>query len=543
MSTRNAIWILYALCTVSTASADNFIREWGGAQGGYIIDQADRKITITAPGIYKFEATDGDDLGTIDKIVIVEGGFTGQVYLYVARDDEAGGGDGALDVELIDLTGASAGRIKELRIAGDLAADGPVRATSISGPFTVGDDILDDIEVEVLGGDISCHSMRDLTVSARTESSPRPPNITVYTLAWYNHTIDVRHGSLHQVYIWGQLTGEIKVAEDVNLLLLAWVTGNIDIGRDLNGLQLAKLDGTLRVGRDLILDDFYYLLEGGSGELTVERNLSGVLDIIATGFAGPISIHGDMPGRIDIWTSGDLTGTITIGGSLSGSIGISDNLFDSARDLSGGHIIVNGSLTESGYIWVGGSFQGDTEFIAIDYDGWDEADTWESGATITVGEDTYEGNEPDAHVWEITSCKADMNNDELVDFFDIDPFVTAITDPGQYALDYPGLAYSMVFHGDLNCDGYVDFFDIDPFVARAITDPCCYEECGDCPERFGGEGGGESLSPLEMAIELATHIAPERYDTLVEMIALLAAAQKDAEKAAYWTAVWAALSE
>ncbi len=55
----------------------------------------------------------------------------------------------------------------------------------------------------------------------------------------------------------------------------------------------------------------------------------------------------------------------------------------------------------------------------------------------------------------------DLNCDGVVDFFDIDAFVMAVTDPAGYAATYPGCDPA---GGDINGDGFVDFFDIDGFV-------------------------------------------------------------------------------
>ena len=55
----------------------------------------------------------------------------------------------------------------------------------------------------------------------------------------------------------------------------------------------------------------------------------------------------------------------------------------------------------------------------------------------------------------------DCNCDGVVDFFDIDPFVLAITDPAAYAAAYPDCDIATA---DCNEDGTIDFFDIDPFV-------------------------------------------------------------------------------
>jgi hypothetical protein len=55
----------------------------------------------------------------------------------------------------------------------------------------------------------------------------------------------------------------------------------------------------------------------------------------------------------------------------------------------------------------------------------------------------------------------DMNCDGVVDGFDIQPFVLALTDPDAYESLYPDCN---VLNGDINGDGAVDGFDIQPFV-------------------------------------------------------------------------------
>ncbi len=55
----------------------------------------------------------------------------------------------------------------------------------------------------------------------------------------------------------------------------------------------------------------------------------------------------------------------------------------------------------------------------------------------------------------------DLNCDGNVDFFDIDAFVLAITDPAGYEAAYPDCDIMLA---DCNGDGSVDFFDIEPFV-------------------------------------------------------------------------------
>jgi hypothetical protein len=55
----------------------------------------------------------------------------------------------------------------------------------------------------------------------------------------------------------------------------------------------------------------------------------------------------------------------------------------------------------------------------------------------------------------------DLNCDGLVNSFDIDPFVLALTSPAAYALAYPECN---IMAADVNCDGLINAFDIDPFV-------------------------------------------------------------------------------
>ncbi len=56
----------------------------------------------------------------------------------------------------------------------------------------------------------------------------------------------------------------------------------------------------------------------------------------------------------------------------------------------------------------------------------------------------------------------DLNCDGVLDFFDIDPFVLAVTDVPGYLTQYPDCDYTLA---DCNGDGVVDFFDIDSFVS------------------------------------------------------------------------------
>jgi len=62
---------------------------------------------------------------------------------------------------------------------------------------------------------------------------------------------------------------------------------------------------------------------------------------------------------------------------------------------------------------------------------------------------------------QVQAIVGDLNCDGIVDLFDIDPFVLALTKPAVYYTQYPD-CYRMA--ADANGDGIVNTFDIDSFV-------------------------------------------------------------------------------
>jgi hypothetical protein len=70
------------------------------------------------------------------------------------------------------------------------------------------------------------------------------------------------------------------------------------------------------------------------------------------------------------------------------------------------------------------------------------------------------------------SSRGDANCDGSIDFFDIDPFLTALFDLSAYEATYCGGA---ICTADGDCSGSIDFFDIDPILA------CLFEACQACP--------------------------------------------------------------
>ncbi len=64
----------------------------------------------------------------------------------------------------------------------------------------------------------------------------------------------------------------------------------------------------------------------------------------------------------------------------------------------------------------------------------------------------------------------DINCDGGVDFFDIDPFVLALSGPTAFAAAFPECAW---LNADIDGDNNVTFFDIDPWVARLMAGGSC----------------------------------------------------------------------
>ncbi|MCC7203704.1 MAG: S8 family serine peptidase [Phycisphaeraceae bacterium] len=65
--------------------------------------------------------------------------------------------------------------------------------------------------------------------------------------------------------------------------------------------------------------------------------------------------------------------------------------------------------------------------------------------------------------WSAQPVLGDLNGDGLVNVQDINPFVLALADAGQFALTYPNVLLALT--GDMSGDGLVDVQDINPFVA------------------------------------------------------------------------------
>ncbi len=347
------------------------------------------------------------------------------------------------------------------------------------------------------------------------------------------------------IKIGGNLTGDITVNGNMEAdsgydgWTYLWVVGDIattsdvEIKGNMGGFVRVDgdLEGSIDVDGDLIRNTWYdetFIVNGDlSGSANIGNDCLGDMDLHE--LSGSLSFGGDVNRSIDITgTSGPMTGLVHVGGDITGAVG----RVRGAAGLSG-KVLIDGKLAKSGQNVRFADPVTSTGAIAVDYDGWHSTDdAWEAGAYITVDGTDYSGNAFDYRVYKITRCKGDMDNNGSVDFDDVDPFVAALSDPDpdDFEAAYPGRGGSMLYHGDIDCDSDIDFDDVDPFVARIG------QACVGCPERDGGGGG--QLSPLELARELAIHIAPQRYDDLCDIIAAVAQRQRNAERAAYWTAVW-----
>ncbi len=94
-----------------------------------------------------------------------------------------------------------------------------------------------------------------------------------------------------------------------------------------------------------------------------------------------------------------------------------------------------------------------------------------TGMAVVAWEDDR-GASPDVYAQNVNlngtlGNLGDLNCDQAVNAFDIDPFVLALTSPDEYAAAYPDCDWLLA---DVNNDAAVNAFDIDVFVA-ALTGP------------------------------------------------------------------------
>ncbi|MGD8453079.1 MAG: hypothetical protein PVJ57_14770 [Phycisphaerae bacterium] len=398
--------------------------------------------------------------------ILVRGPYDGSIYVFGSITSSPG-------VDGIRIWGDMSGSVE---VTGDL--------NSILVGEWYGGDVLGDIAV---GGDVGSVEVRgDIAASGTLDVGGSVMDLVLISgdLAGavyvdYDLSGNPMLGGLEVV---GSVTssGRISVDEDVlsTIVIMEEQAGEIVVGGALEGrlfTEYGEMPGTLTVGE--CQGSVSISTEGGedfTGNITVAQDVSGVLH-----------------------TAG-MYGEILIGGDMHGTLYVDGDLADPAGDLSGGHVIINGSLWDDTVCIFGTVvLEEGGPFIAVDYDGWHDSDEWAYGACIRVGEGLYYENTPALHLWEISACKGDMNNDGVTDNFDISPFISALGDhtpQSDYDYAYPGLLGSVVYHGDMDCDEIFNNFDIAPFMLR-LTNPAGYASqypgCDPCLALGGREGGGE----------------------------------------------------
>ena len=170
---------------------------------------------------------------------------------------------------------------------------------------------------------------------------------------------------------------------------------------------------------------------------------------------------------------------------LTASDGAGDDYFALSVSISGGTVVIgacgdddNGAWSGSAYVFKepAGGWENMTETVKLtasdgaveDYFG---VSVSISADTAVVGAPYDDDNGEDsgsAYVFDVGGYETgDLNCDGVLNAFDIDPFVLALTDPAGYAAAWPDCDRMLA---DCNGDGEVNAFDIDPFV-ELLTGP------------------------------------------------------------------------
>ena len=302
---RNVVLSAFCVAWLSAAAlGDNYISEWyDDPNGAYEINQSEQSVTILAPGTYGFEAVDGEQLGDIDLIETDPNGIAGAVYLYVERDPNEGTGPGARDVKEINLSTAQSSEVSGLKIERDLGEFGHIVAGRISGDFIVGQDILHDMEIETLLGNVQCDGMGNFTVTGGPTA--RHTGSIFVTSAYAAH-MDIRGSMDGTIYMVGGLSqaGRIDVSEDLLYLSIGPLAGEVVVGGHLGTADLHETTG---------------LVEAETGSMYVWGH---------TGLWGTLRLRGDLPVGNCIQVLHDVNpdGRIEVGGNVIGLIWVDDVL-------------------------------------------------------------------------------------------------------------------------------------------------------------------------------------------------------------------------
>ncbi|TWT46074.1 hypothetical protein RAS1_25210 [Phycisphaerae bacterium RAS1] len=125
-----------------------------------------------------------------------------------------------------------------------------------------------------------------------------------------------------------------------------------------------------------------------------------------------------------------------------------------AREGDGVDVDGNGLLDDDAFLSV---FNNDDSFLTADRRYYFHCDL-RNGAAVSLGQALLVMQLPPR----AATLIGDANCDGEVNILDINPFILAIGDPAQYALDFPCCPLA---NSDVNGDGNVDILDINPFIA------------------------------------------------------------------------------
>jgi hypothetical protein len=350
----------------------------------------------------------------------------------------------------------------------------------------------------------------------------------------------------------GQHEGYLAVVGDVGQMTVVGISaaGDIHVGSDLGG-------GFLGSVADL------------AGDFIVNGTLTGALTIFRV--SGTVQLGGMSEGAVLL--AGEFPGTLSCD-EMSGSIQIANLAETALVDIgtSTGHINFGrlSGVVEvdelDGNILVAGAFDAAPTreprvivtsksagaLFVVNADGQNECDDfWMPHAEVQIGEDIYDAPAPEIGLATATCGMGDMNNDGLVNGYDIDPFVLALTNLEAYYADYPYLQFSMPYRADMDCDELVTGFDIDPFVLRLTEE--IHPWCEVCPGLLGLGAGEEAAMGLELPDEgsedpaiiaafLAANLSPENMPAMIETAQMLATGLEDPDRAELWAGIAAALS-
>jgi hypothetical protein len=179
---------------------------------------------------------------------------------------------------------------------------------------------------------------------------------------------------------------------------------------------------------------------------------------------GFVYAGGVLVNRIARWDGSNWS---ALGSGTDASVSSFAVLHDVTRSAlsAGGYFTLAGGVTAYGVA----TWDGATWSAPADAPGSVGALAWcreETGFALYVGGNfPVAGASASAHIAEWACVgpplTGDLNCDGVIDEFDIDPFVWALTDPGLYQALYPDCSINLA---DCNGDAALDAFDIDPFV-------------------------------------------------------------------------------